>query len=291
MARRSPKVPSDLVGVICAGILLLTPCGCRHVPPFVEDLRTEYFRDFPAPAARFGQSDLVVVGTIIAVDPVGAPSRSKAKSPTQNRFLIEPIRIRIGIENSFKRQPPSRILDVYGYTYSHRNDRQLGHPLPFEPETGQRRLLFLRSEGNRVRLLHDVFDYSLRVFSGRHDGVDPKFASSAGAAISWTLLTRSEGSIAEGFAVRLGQYAWYAHELAGTPVTMELMGRLAADPNDQVREEATRLLSSFKYELQHGVLDRSRAADFFVDVQQVLAELPEAMRRFHFALCFAPLCR
>lgn len=217
-----------------------------------EDLRTEYFRNFPAPAVRFEQSDLVVVATIEAVDPLGAPERSKAKSPIQTSFLIEPIRMRIVVENAFKRQPPSQAIDVYGYIYSRRNDRQLGHPLPFEPEIGQRRLLFLRFEGNRVRLLHDVFDYSLRVFSGRHNTIDPKFASSDGAAISWMLLTRSEGNIAEGFAVQLSQYAWYAHELAGTPVMMELVAQLAADPNYRVREEATQLLSSFKYELDHG---------------------------------------
>ncbi len=160
--------------------------------------------------------------------------------------------MRIAVENAFKRQPESRNIDVYGYIYSLRNNRELGHPLPFQPEPGQRRLFFLRSEGSRFRLLHDVFDYSPRVFSGRHDSVDPNFASSAGTGISWTLLTRTQESNAEGFAVRLGEYAWYAHQLAGTPVMMALIGRLTADPNYAVREEATLLLSSFNYELQHG---------------------------------------
>ena len=248
----SRKLLAGFVGATFATILLLTAWGCTHAPSFAEDLRMEYFRDFPTPAARFGQSDLVVVGTIAAVDALGAPQRSKAKSPIQSRFLIEPIRMRVLVENSFKREPPWRTMDVYGYIYSEQNERQLGHPLPFTPEKGQRRLLFLRSEGNRIRLLHDVFDYSRRMFSGQHDRVDPAFASSAGTSISWMLLTRGDDSIPEGFAVRLGEYTWYAHELAGTPVMMELLKRLMADPDDRVRKRANQLRASFEYEVERG---------------------------------------
>ena len=168
----------------------------------------------------------------------------------QKRFLIQPIRIHIVVENSFKREPPSRTLDVYGYIYSQQNDRQLGHPLPFEPKMGQRRLMFLRTEGNRIRLLHDVFDYSLRVFSGRHERIDAEFASSAGTAISWLLLTRSVDSVPESFAERLSQYAWYAHELAGTPAMMKLLQRLATDPDEPVRKQASKLVASFEEQLR-----------------------------------------
>lgn len=226
---RSRKLRS---GFTEATILLFACGGCRHAPPFAEDLRTEYFHDFPAPAARFAQSDLVVVGTIKTVDTLGPAQWSTAKSPIQHRFLIEPIRIRVLVENSFKRHLHSPIMDLYSYIYSQQNDRQLGHPLPFTPAAGQRRLLFIRSDGNRFRLLHDVFDYSLRVFSGRHDVVDPRFASTGGASISWMLLSRSSDSAPDGFAVRLGEYTWYAHELAGTPLMMELLRRLVVDPDD-----------------------------------------------------------
>jgi hypothetical protein len=217
-----------------------------------EDLRPEHFRKFPPPAARFTQSDIVIIGTITAVEPLGPPQQSKAKSPTAVRFLVEPIRIPVSIENAFKGSPPSSNIDVYGYIYSSQNTRQFGHPLPFDALPGQRRLLFLRSEGGRIRLLHDVFDYSLRVFSGKHDTVDPALASTPGAAISWVLLTRGDAANAEGLANWMIEYAWYAHQFGGTPLMMDLLRRLAADPDRQIRYRASELIASFEYGLRRG---------------------------------------
>jgi hypothetical protein len=104
-----------------------------------------------------------------------------------------------------------------------------------------------------LRLLHDVFDYSLRVFSGEHKTLNARFASSPKMATSWILLTRGRDCRSEGFALYLGDYAWFADELVGTSTMVELLKDLLQDPSLRVRSEAEKLLRSFNADIKGGL--------------------------------------
>lgn len=212
-------------------------CGCAR-PSLTEDFRIEHFRGFPNPNERFDQSDMVLLGVIDTVDRVGAPRKAAMRSPIDTSILLQQVSFRVQVEHAFKRQPAFPAVEVHGHLFSDQNERQLGHPLPFLPKQGERRLLFLRLEGDRLRLLHDVFDYSLRVRSGRHEGVAPGYSSSAKRAVSWLLLTPGPDSSAESFASRLWEHAWYVQELAGVKVTQELLKPLVAHPSPRLQAAA-----------------------------------------------------
>ena len=247
-------LPSLTSRVLIAGLVVaISICGCSHSPQLSEDFQRAYFTNFPSPNLRFDQSDMVLIGVVERVDALGAPRRAATKSIINSDVWIEPIRVRVRADTAFKRQPTFPIVDAYGYRFSQRNDRQLGHPLPFQPEPGQRLLLFLRLEGTRLRLLHDVFDYSLRVFSGEHKTLNARFASSPKMATSWILLTRGRDCRSEGFALYLGDYAWFADELVGTSTMVELLKDLLQDPSLRVRSEAEKLLRSFNADIKGGL--------------------------------------
>jgi hypothetical protein len=218
------------------------------LPNLPDDFRTDQFQKFPGPNSRFDQSDLVLIGIIQTVKSLGPPRQASANREVR----IEPFKIAVRVENAIIGQPPSFVIEVYGYLYSWFNYRQLGQPHPFQPEPGQRRLLFLRLEGTRLRLLHDVFDYSLRVFSGERPRIDQDFASSPRMAAAWILLARGQNCLSEWFAVKLVDYTWFAYEFVGAPTMMQLLGALADDPSPRVRTEAFELRRSFDADIKEG---------------------------------------
>jgi len=223
---------------VCAGLLL---AACREQMPRIAD-------DFDLKAARctppvrcYLQAPIILVGTVTGVRQV-ASTRPAMHAP---QALLDPVEIRVEVEQVVKGDAGVGTASVFGFLYSSKNTRYLGLPA-FQPAPGQRRLFFLRREAGVLRLFRDVMEnYYVVLYNGRHPTSGEAQQTEAGKRLARLLLTLGANPIPDGFASNLVHYVYIAQESAGAEYTLELLSPLTVDKDPLIRKEALEIRQAY----------------------------------------------
>jgi len=149
--------------------------------------------------------------------------------------------VRCKLENSIKGNPKPEFSFYYFVEAETTEEHNPYYKILFEAVPGRRYVFFLMSEGDVLRSIGDVGEYSIEVFTGSHIGTNTP-AESAVMAISNILLKRGT-NVDESLLAKNLQGTWHALDdlKASRLYTMRLLRELVIMPGP-VRIAACELL-------------------------------------------------
>jgi hypothetical protein len=157
------------------------------------------------------------------------------------RILVQCVEITGDVEDVLKGEYLGRAIRFFYYMYSRRNSADLGPP-EYVPVAGVRRMFFLTREGDIIRSIGDIRDYTLRIPSGYHDRRSLEDLS-FGQRVAAVLLTPGEGYDSHSFVVRMGEAQYVSDQVASSAYTDMLLRRLQSGRDQELSREATELLA------------------------------------------------
>lgn len=186
--------------------------------------------------SREGQAPFIVLGMVVDVRKGDEASRS----PGDPRIATEETIISIHVEHVLRGRINRDYLDVVYFAYSRANERDLGR-ITYTPETGQRRLFFLRTEGETFRTIGDVTDYTLPVRSGPiMSGTCA--GKSAGCCIAAILLRPPPDEQVGGFLKDLPDSTYAAALFCSPQAARERLLRLAQHRDERIAAGADEMI-------------------------------------------------
>src|SRR5579864_7945646 len=223
---------------LALGLLIGGLTGCIHAAELRDQFTTsEYTLPFNKRLQIESTAPIIVLGTVVHVSEIGAAQRS----PGDLRVFTQLTQITINIEAVIKGAMTAEAIEFYFFTYSPRNEADLGVPR-YIPEVGQRRIYFLKYWETTYRSIGDVTNYTLQVASGTHrpgfcQGKDP------GCCIADILLIPTEDVDVGWFALELGRSSAYAAGGLCSPVKIvELISTLTRYPNKEIADSAIKTM-------------------------------------------------
>ncbi len=190
---------------------------------------------------------IVIVGVIAKDERVG-PLVPSQKDPRQKRQIR---RIRVRVENVLKGSLDQKVITAYylGVYLGHHGIYNGSRPLGFwRPPS--RRILFIRPDGDVLRIACDVFDCTRPVASGSHLGYVADPSKPIDYALVDIQLTRGQGEIND---LKFGGNI--AASLPGTSLdgyVIEKLQRLASTESILVKAPACEMLWIYAQEPRYG---------------------------------------
>ena len=215
-----------------AAIALMFACGCGPNPGIQERLRQSDYQMPYAERLRFDSSaPLVVLGRVLSVTNVGRPHPSHVDPLIE----VQLTRIWIDIEEVIKGNAETGPAAFYYYAVS--STKELIPPHIYLPVVGGHRIFFLDRVGATLRSVGDVFDHTLRVFTGTHPqgfcrSKEPR------CCIADILLTPGRDFDRKWFPIFLGDAYYAAGVLCCKGVATRLLYALALNSDQGVATAA-----------------------------------------------------
>jgi len=226
------------IGKIVAALALCGLTGCGRDPGLQDQFtKSDYRLPFEERLRIEEAAPVIVCGSVLAVNEVGAPRRS----PGDSRIKTQLTRIGIAVEEVVKGGITASPLEFYFFTYSFANHSDLGVPR-YSPEVGQRRIFFLRPWEHGYRSVGDVTNYNLAVQTGRHPR-DFCQGKSPGCCIAELLLVPAQAPDIHWFVHDLGPDAYAAGVLCSPGASRDLLQRLVRNPDGRIAGSAADIMS------------------------------------------------
>jgi hypothetical protein len=183
---------------------------------------------------------LILLGQVLDVRDIGKPTKS-AGDP---RIEIQLTSVTVLVETVIKGSVDSDIVKFLYFAYARSNAADLGIPR-YTPSIGQRRIYFLRQDMGKYRSVGDVADYTLRIYSGTHASAFCQ-GNNPGCCIARLLLVPGPGLNSKWFAASLSEAAYVAEVLCSRTVSLDLMQRLAQNPDNEISTVARQIVAYMK---------------------------------------------
>lgn len=191
--------------------------------------------------ARCGDAPIIVAGLITDVTDIGPPRPSVGEP----RVLTQQTKIKINIEVPIRGGLSAGPLTMTFFTFSMSNTRELGR-VRYIPESGQRRIFFLKRSEFGYRSIGDVLVYSLPVRTGVRDKEFCR-GKNAGCCIAEILLSANEGMDERRLGIELAAYSLPAAGVMCSPQNAyDLLRKLSMNSNRKVAEAAVEKLDLVK---------------------------------------------
>lgn len=145
---------------------------------------------------------------------------------------------------------PQQQIEFYFFQFFNRGSQADFGRIRYIPAVGQRRVYFLRKDGEVLRLIGDVADYTLGVSGGppQHDICK---SLTPGCCLSQLLMTPGVTPDPDTFAHDLGTSVAVTEILCSTPLAESLLSKLVYSPYPQIANEARELIRSREYASSH----------------------------------------
>lgn len=220
---------------IIAGYLFLVACGRAENCPAAQFEMSGL--DRPININTLAQAPLVLVAMVTEVRAIGAPQ----KVDRLPRMLIECAEITANVEGVLRGEFSAQSVKFFYYTLSKYSALDLGPP-KYIPIVGQRRIFFLRFEGNLIRSIGDVRDYTLRVFSGYHNIPDLN-SLPFGQKVAVVLLTPGQRYNSVELARTLGDGVFVSDQLNSVKYTDMLLKSLLSVQSGEINRTVSQLIA------------------------------------------------
>lgn len=214
--------------------------SCRSGPNLSDHFYPDDSTQRP-PLQSMLKAPIVAVGSVLAVRTVGGVRRS-ARIPEMRIELLE---LMVRVENVLRGSISTPTVKVYYFMFSAHNQRLFGVCV-YTPVLQERLVLFLKEESGVIRSVGDVNDYTLRVYSGSHEGLEPPVGASLGEAISWVLLTPGKDLQPKSFVTYLGPAFSVSADLCSESCALTLLRPLLESENVSVRDRAGEIIASLR---------------------------------------------
>ncbi len=178
---------------------------------------------------------IIVVAALSRVEVLGDDVRVTA-SPS---LSVKLARITINIESVLKGDVGFGNAVAYFFTVS---SPPVSFQPIFSPAAGDKKILFLRREDNRLRLFVDVFELSIPVHSGNHAG-DKYDSTSVGERVLFTILTPGADVDVPSFVNNLERDYLKTWAFASPKYAVKLLTSLLHYGDKSVRDRACLILS------------------------------------------------
>lgn len=227
-----------------AALVILVACsGVGHQCDYWDPRDATGRRDFELML----QADIVIVGTVESV----AALELGRKACRQQDLLLDLFRMRVAVENVLVGHVPNASMDVLFFGFSMKNQNGYSGPVLFRPVPGERRVLFL-SQSRTLRVVGDVYDYTIRVASGKHN-IPRDDGRTPWERLGEVLLTLGTEYNPAALCAAIPRYARIMDRLSSRPYTAALLNALTKSENLQIAKEACIELSKSYYG-QYGCL-------------------------------------
>jgi hypothetical protein len=159
-----------------------------------------------------------------------------------------------GVENVLAGDLRPGLIEVLYFGFSSANSSGYSGPPLFRPSTGERRVLFLSRSANRLRLVGDVYDYTIRMASGDHSGLAMD-GLERWDFMARLLLTLGAGYEEDAMVSNLPYYARLIDRFESRLIAANYLVRLSVASPTHVRVAACLHLAA-EYPGQYGCLSR-----------------------------------
>ena len=242
----------QIAGTVSLSFALVLTAACEQSQGPLPELTPEVIRGGPDPRYRgrehIGMADAVVVAVIEAVEERGKPFPSQFSEA----IYLQQTEIVIAPEYVIKGEVPGPTVSVRANLLSHESRRALGYRA-FQPQPGQRWTLFLRRDRD-WRMLFDLFEMGIRVYSGKPDPVAISRFGDATAQTAAVLVTPGPTVEPRVYCDGLSASAAYA----GLLVEPEELLRMFASAGASSGGCVERAVSEEVQAIRDGIRQRSR---------------------------------